>query len=155
MTTFQITIHKFGIYFAKPIWSFVRNCWFWLFHLNKISWAKNEMMLLKAWQLEPLMAIFTWEEDKVGDWTQWVITLVCNKFTGDCEDAANLAKWWFRKHGIDAEILNLYSTKEGHTICVTKDRETMVTNERVVYLNPTCWEREVLEYFRNKYEVII
>lgn len=28
MTTFQITIHKFGIYFAKPIWSFVRNCWF-------------------------------------------------------------------------------------------------------------------------------
>ena len=155
MTTFQIIIRKIAVYFSKPIWSFIRNCVFWLFHLDKIGWAKNEMVLLKAWQLEPLMTIFTWEEDKVGDWTQWVITLVCNKFTGDCEDAANLAKWWFKEHGIDAEILNLYSDKFGHTICVTKDRETMVTNERVVNLNPTRWEREVLEYFNRKYDVII
>jgi len=155
MTTFQIIIRKAGIHFSRPIWSFIRNCWFWLFHLNKIGWIKNEMMLLKAWQLEPLMAIFTWEEDRVGDWTQWVVTLVCNDFTGDCEDAAALAKWWFKEHGIEAEILNLYSKTEGHAVCVTKNRETMVTNERVVNLNPTCWEKEVLGYFNGNYETII
>jgi hypothetical protein len=113
------------------------------------------MMLLKAWQLEPLMSIFTWEEDRVGDWTQWVVTLVCNDFTGDCDDAATLAKWWFKKHGIEAEILNLYSEKEGHTICITKSRGWMVTNERVIMLHPDNWEKEVLEYFNGKYEVII
>ena len=155
MSKFQIIIRKFGVYFAKPIWSFIRNCVFWLFRLNKIAWVRNEMKALRAWQLEPLMTVFTWQEDKGGDWTQWISTLIYNGYQGDCDDAANLAKWWFKEHGVEAEILNLYSTKEGHTICVTKDRETMVTNERVVYLNPTCWEREVLEYFRNKYEVII
>ena len=53
------------------------------------------------------------------------------------------------------DIFNLYSDKSGHTVCVTKDRETMVTNERVVNLNPACWEKEMLEYFGNKYTVII
>jgi len=37
MTTFQIIIRKIGIHFSKPIWSFVRNCVFWLFRLNKIN----------------------------------------------------------------------------------------------------------------------
>ena len=155
MTTFQIIIRKIAVYFSKPIWSFIRNCVFWLFRLNKISWARNEMTALRAWELEPLMAIFTWEEDKVGDWTQWVVTLVTNSFTGDCDDAANLAKWWFKQYGVEAEILNLYSDKSGHTVCVTKDRKIMVTNERVVDLNPMNWEKEVLEYFGNKYTVII
>ena len=57
--------------------------------------------------------------------------------------------------GIEADILNLYSDKSGHTVCVTKDRETMVTNERVVELNPATWEDDILRYFGNKYEVII
>jgi hypothetical protein len=66
-----------------------------------------------------------------------------------------LAKWWFKQHGIDAEILNLYSAKEGHTICVTKDRTKMVSNENVVSLNPDTWEQGVMQYFGNKYEVIL
>ena len=101
------------------------------------------------------MTIFTWQEDKVGDWTQWVVTLVTNSFTGDCDDAAVLAKWWFKEHGVEAEILNLYSDKSGHTVCVTKDRTKMVTNERVVHLFPETWEQDIMRYFRDKYEVII
>jgi len=155
MTTFQIIIRKIAVHFSKPIWSFIRNCVFWLFRLNKIGAVRNQMKDLRAWQLEPLMTIFTWQEDKVGDWTQWVVTLVTNSFTGDCDDAAALAKWWFKEHRIKADIFNLYSDKSGHTVCVTKNRETMVTNERVVSLNPTCWEKEMLEYFGNKYTEII
>ena len=37
MTTFQIIIRKIAVYFSKPIWSFIRNCVFWLFRLNKIN----------------------------------------------------------------------------------------------------------------------
>ena len=98
---------------------------------------------------------FEWQEDRIGDWTQWVSMLIYNGLTGDCDDAAALAKWWFKQNGVEAEILNLYSAKEGHAICVTKDRTKMVTNERVVNLNPVNWEKEVMKYFGNKYTVVI
>jgi hypothetical protein len=146
---------KFGIHFAKPVWSFIRNCWFWLFNLNDIKEVRKIKADIKCLSIETLMERFLWQEDAGGDWTPWVITIIRQSFKDDCDGAANLAKWWFKEHGVEVEILNLYSDKSGHTICVTKDRTTMVTNERVVNLNPTRWEREVLEYFRNKYEVII
>ena len=155
MTTFQIIIRKIAIHFSKPIWSFIRNCAFWLFHLNKIKWAREDMKTFKELALVNLMRKFCWKTDTVGDWTCWPITLIYSEMWGDCDDAAALAKWWFKEHGVEADIFNLYSAKEGHTICVTKDRMRMVTNERVVNLNPTCWEKEMLEYFGNKYEVVI
>ena len=155
MTTLQIIIRKIAVYFSKPIWSFIRNCVFWLFRLNKIAGVNATKILLKNSSIEIVMVRFTWQEDKIGDWTQWVSTLVYNDIKGDCDDAAALAKWWFKQNGIKADIFNLYSDKEGHTVCVTKDRETMVTNERVVNLNPACWEKEMLEYFGNKYTIII
>ena len=155
MTTFQIIIRKIAVYFSKPIWSFIRNCVFWLFRLNEIDLVKNEMVALRACGLESLMALFTWQEDKAGDWTQWIVTLVENNLTGDCDDAATLAKWWFKEHGVEAEILNLYSDKEGHTVCVTTSRGWMVSNENVVMLHPLNWKKQMLEYFGNKYQVII
>ena len=144
-----------AVYFSKPIWSFIRNCVFWLFRLNEIDLVKNEMVALRACGLESLMALFTWQEDKAGDWTQWIVTLVENNLTGDCDDAAALAKWWFKEHGVEADILNLYSATEGHTICVTRDRKRMVSNRNVVSLNPATWEQDVMQYFNNEYEVII
>jgi hypothetical protein len=101
------------------------------------------------------MERFVWKADNMGDWTPWVITLIVQNFTDDCDGAATLAKWWFKQNGIKADIFNLYSDTEGHTVCITKGRTKMVTNERVVNLNPMNWEKEVMEYFGNKYEVII
>ena len=155
MTTFQTIIRKIGAYFSKPIWSFIRNCVFWLFRLNKIGQVKKEMEATKGLKIETLMNLFKWQDDVVGDWTPWVSTVIAKDLQDDCDGAAALAKWWFKQNGIKAEILNLYSDKSGHTICVTKDRTKMVTNERVVNLNPTCWEKEMLEYFGNKYTEII
>ena len=144
-----------GVYFSKPIWSFIRNCVFWLFHLNKIAEARMEMNAIKGLKIETLMNLFKWTEDKYGDWYPWVSTLLVNEMKDDCDGAATLAKWWFKEHDIKSDIFNLYSDKSGHTICVTKDRTKMVKNERVVELNPACWEKEVLEYFGNKYTEII
>ena len=155
MTTFQIIIRKIAVYFSKPIWSFIRNCVFWLFRLNKIAAARREMSVIKGLKIETLMNLFKWTEDTIGDWTQWVFTLVYNDFKGDCDDAANLAKWWFKQNGIKADILNLYNLKDGHTICVTRDRKRMVSNRNVVSLNPATWEQDVMQYFNNEYEVII
>ena len=148
-------IRKIGIHFSKPIWSFIRNCAFWLFRLNKIGQVKKEMEATKGLKIETLMNLFKWQDDVVGDWTPWVSTVIAKDLQDDCDGAAALAKWWFKQNGVEAEILNLYSDKSGHTICVTKDRTKMVTNERVVNLNPTCWEKEMLEYFGGKYTEII
>lgn len=155
MNKFQIAIRKFSVYFAKPIWSFIVNCVFWLWHLNKIGAAKKELGRIKLFPIKYVMSEFEWQEDSLKDWTQWPSTLVYKELKGDCDDAAALAKWWFTEHGVEAEILNLYSAKEGHAICVTKDRTKMVTNERVIDLNPATWEQDVMKYFGNKYDVII
>ena len=151
----KLLITKFWIKVEKPIWSFIINCCFWLVHLNKIGEVKREMEAIKSLKLETLMGMFKWSEDNFKDWTQWPSTLIYNDFKGDCDDAANLAKWWFKEHGVEAEILNLYSKTEGHAICVTKDRTKMVTNERVIDLNLATWEQDVMKYFGNKYEVIL
>ena len=91
MTTFQIIIRKIAVYFSKPIWSFIRNCVFWLFRLNKIGAARREMSVIKGLKIETLMNLFKWTEDTIGDWTPWVITLIVQNFTDDCDGAATLA----------------------------------------------------------------
>ena len=128
---------------------------FWLFRLNKIGQVKKEMEATKGLKIETLMNLFKWQDDVVGDWTPWVSTVIAKDLQDDCDGAAALAKWWFKQNGVEAEILNLYSDKSGHTICVTKDRTKMVTNERVVHLFPETWEQDIMRYFRDKYEVII
>ena len=71
MTTFQIIIRKIAVHFSKPIWSFIRNCVFWLFRLNKIAAARKEMEALKKLRFGEFMLKFRWTEDKLGDWTPW------------------------------------------------------------------------------------
>ena len=155
MTTFQIIIRKIGIHFSKPIWSFIRNCVFWLFRLNKIGAARKEMDAVKSLKIETLMNLFKWTEDKYGDWYPWVSTLLIYEMKDDCDGAAALSKWWFKQHDIKADIFNLYSDKSGHTVCVTRDRTKMVSNDRVLELNPANWEKEMLKYFGGKYTEII
>jgi hypothetical protein len=155
VTKFQIAIRKFSVYFAKPIWSFIVNCVFWLGHLDERIITRKNKEWYATFKLDELMRMFKWREDNFGDWTPWPMTLVCIGLEDDCDGAANLAKWWFTEHGVEAEILNLYSATEGHAICVTKDRTKMVSNDQVVDLNPATWEQCVLKYFNNKYVVMI
>ena len=48
----MIIIRYIGVYFSKPIWSFIRNCVFWLFHLNKIGAVRKEMEAIKGLKIE-------------------------------------------------------------------------------------------------------
>ena len=155
MTTFQIIIRKIGVYYSKPIWSFIRNLVFWIGHLNKVWAARKEMEAIKSLKLETLMGLLKWTEDNFKDWVQWPSTLIYNDFKGDCDDAARLAYWWFKQNGVEAEILNLYSAKEGHAVCITKDRKKMVTNELALELNPETWEQDMMSFFHNKYDTVI
>ena len=71
MNKFQIAIRKIGVHFSKPIWSFIRNCVFWLWHLNKISAVRADMKMLKTLTLDDFMKKFLWQDDVAGDWTPW------------------------------------------------------------------------------------
>ena len=155
MNKFQLLIRKFWIKVEKPIWSFIINLCFWLVHLNKIGYVRALKDELKERPLDNAMKWFEWTADTLKDWVQWPSTLIYNDFKGDCDDAAALAKWWFTQNGVEAEILNLFSPKYGHTVCVTKDRKVMVSNGNVIELNPATWEQDVIKYFNNEYEVII
>lgn len=155
MTTFQIAIRKFSVYFAKPILSFIVNCVFWLFRLNKISGVKREMELLKRFPIEHAMSFFKWKEDNLVDWTPWVSTIVYNTLTDDCDGAAAFAKWHFSTRSIKSRIVCLYADKIGHAICVTNDHTKFVSNDRVISINPISWYDEIMEYFGGKYEVMI
>ena len=151
----KLLITKFWLKVEKPIWSFIINCCFWLVHLNKIGEARKEMEAIKSLKLETLMGLLKWTEDNFKDWVQWPSTLIYNDFKGDCDDAARLAYWWFKQNGVEAEILNLYSAKEGHAVCITKDRKKMVTNELALELNPETWEQDMMSFFHNKYDTVI
>ena len=155
MNKFQLLITKFWIKVEKPIWSFIVNSVFWLGHLNKIGEARKEMEAIKSLKLETLMGLLKWTEDNFKDWVQWPSTLIYNDFKGDCDDAARLGYWWFKQNGVEAEILNLYSAKEGHAVCITKDRKKMVTNELALELNPETWEQDMMSFFHNKYDTVI
>ena len=155
MSKFQIIIRKFWIKVEKPIWSFIVNLFFWIGHLNEIGEIREIKDSLKYINIETMLQRFLWKKDNLADWTPWVYTIIYQDFTYDCDGAANLAKWWFKQNGIKADIFNLYSATEGHTICVTKDRMRMVTNERVVHLFTETWESDILRYVNDKYKVII
>ena len=140
-----------GVYFSKPIWSFIRSCAFWLFRLNKIGQVKKEMEATKGLKIETLMNLFKWQDDVVGDWTPWVSTVIAKDLQDDCDGAAALAKWWFKQHGIKADILNLYNSKEGHTVCVAEG--IMVSNGNVIKMNTD--RDSVLKYFNGEYDTVI
>lgn len=154
MTTFQILIRKFWVKVEKPIWSFIVNLCFWIGHLNKINEAREIKRLLLLQPLEQAMQNFVWVADNWQDWSPWTLTIASRLWTDDCDGAAVMARWWFKKHGIKSEIMYLFSDKSGHAVCVTKDRTKMVSNDRVVDLNPATWEADVLSYFGGKYTVM-
>lgn len=155
MSGLRKAITYFWIYVEKPIWSFIVNFMFWITSFSKLKETKKAMDDMKNFPLEFVMGKFTWVEDFFKDWTPWASTVVCRGMRDDCDGAAALAKWWFKQQGIKADILNLYNEKEGHTICVTKDRTKMVSNKNVIELHPDTWKDDMLAYFGGVYTVII
>jgi len=107
--------------------------------------------------LKELMSKFKWKKDNLKDWSPWVITIIARDLLDDCDGAAVLAKWWYKKHNVASRIVALYSSdgKLGHAICVRNDNMEFVSNNDIIKLDHTNWENDLLKKFGNDYSVII
>lgn len=154
MTKFRIALTWIRVHATIPIYSFVVNCLYWLTRLDKIKSVKARQEYYSTLPIKDLMARFVWTEDST-DWTKWPLTLINDNLTGDCEDAAALAKWRWKQGRIKSRIYYLYNSKAGHAVCINDRRTLMITNERIVNIHPESWKEDALGYFENVYEVIL
>jgi hypothetical protein len=157
MSGFKLTMTKFWVNVLCPIWSFIINCFYWLFKLNKISAAKDKMNKLLALPLVNVMHQFKWRDDNFKDWYPWIITIVDKNLEDDCDGAAVLAKWWLKENSISSRLVFIYSSdgKDGHAVCVSIDNTILVSNREVIDLDFTNWRQDLFNKFDNKYSVII
>lgn len=135
---------------SKPIYSTIINLLYWISRLNQIREIMSLLHVLKEYELTTLMSKFQWTEDTMRDWSSWVITTINRDFKGDCEDAAILAKWWYKKHNISSRIVYLTQKKDElslHAICVRKDNTEFISNNYVISLNSSKWKEELLYFF--------
>jgi hypothetical protein len=153
-------IQAFYIKVIFPAKSFLFNCIYWLWHIGSYKQFRKERKALaeKAKTIEDIKTImqeFTWKEDRT-DWQQWVTTLLHNDKHGDCEDAANLAKFLFKQINMPGKIYNLYGQKTGHAIFVTDDLSSLVSNSEVSTGDAGKWtDSRIKLHFNLRYNRII
>lgn len=138
-----------------PIWSFIINILYWLFHLHLLK----ENLKLKKSLLSDIKTIddvktgielFVYTSDKFKDWTPWVVTFFAREKHGDCDDAAVYGKFLFKCAGISSSLWSLRG-KTGHMVCVSKDEKYMISNNQLIELDGVS----PLKYFNGKYDRII
>jgi hypothetical protein len=145
------------IWYFKPIWSFIINSLYWLFHLGNFSSMKKEKERLKGLSLNGVMREFKWKKDNYKDWTPWASTIIARKMEDDCDGAAALAKWYLKAKGMKSSILNLYpeDMSYGHAVCIVAGNNFFVSNDEVIYINPSNWKQNLFENLDGDYTIII
>jgi len=103
------------------------------------------------------MSKFKWKKDNMVDWTPWVITIIARNMQDDCDGAAILAKWWYKKHSSRGKIVSLYSKdlKVGHAVCVRQDHKEVVSNQYVLPLDPSNWKSDLLSKFNGEFSILV
>lgn len=96
---------------------------------------------------------FTWRREDV-DWDPWVITVIHNGLTDDCDGAAVLGKYLFKLIGKDADVFHLIGKESGHAVTITKDRDYMISNSNLYKIKDN-WMRDVYNYFNGRYRHVI
>ena len=148
-------IDLFYIKIANPIWSFLINCLYWLFHFYKLPSALKErnIISMKAQvfaEIPGLLKKVTYTPDSWKDWTPWIITLIARDFKDDCDGSAVFGKFLFKCAGYKSKIKSLRG-KTGHAICVTNDGKYMISNNQLIELNGVS----PLKYFDGRYNKVI
>jgi len=143
----------------KPIWSFVINLIYWIFHIFSLSKTlatkkelKNTTRTLA--NVKDVMKKFSWTKDNFKDWNAWVITIINKDYKDDCDGAAILAIWLLNTINIESEMVLLYGSS-CHAICVSKDRTKMFSNKLYKTLTPEKWKEQVLEFHGGAYNKIV
>ena len=72
------------------------------------------------------------------------------KFTGDCNDAAVLAKWAFKQIGMKGHIYLLKRSSRSHVVFITDDKQWMVSNNDVVKIESEDWKKFVVNWAWHK-----
>jgi hypothetical protein len=154
----KLLLQKVWIYILRPIWSFFINLGYWTINLHNLKNAIEIRNSIKDLSLKSILHNFIWTEDYAKDWTPWIITITNRKWKDDCDGSATLAKYWYKTKGIKSEIIELFDSnfKIGHAICIRKDHTEFTSNNDVITIkNSNDWKTEVLNYFDNKYSIII
>lgn len=141
-----------------PIVSFFVNCWWWLWHLNRLSKARTDKRLIRVECIQDIinhMKLFTWRSEKI-EWRPWIITIIANDLSDDCDGAAEYGKWLIKKLGHKADVYNLWKTGShfGHAVCYSRDLDLLISNDSVNKLNMENWREGLLWAFDYDYDMI-
>lgn len=157
MLAIRILLQKLWVKVMWPIWSFIVNLCYWICRPFSIKEALAKKKALLDQDLKSIMTIFWWRQDRFKDWYPWVITIVNKDISDDCDGAASLAKWWWKKHGVSSRFVYLYTENfsEGHVVCVANSNLTFVSNSEVIDIDPSNWQQDLLSRFNNMYSIVI
>ncbi len=153
----KLAIIYFWNYGIKPWWTIIINLFFYLFHINKISYVKEQKEILKKQPLKTVMKSFKWKEDSFKDWIPWIFTIIVKNLQDDCDGAAALAKWHLKENGIKSRTISIYSKNldVGHAICVANDNTFFVSNNDIINLDSKNWKEDLFKKLDNRFSRII
>jgi hypothetical protein len=144
---------KLWVYILCPIWSFIINCLYWLFHPHKY-WATKKIIKIHKNKIKSRSDIkksllkVKCVSGNFKNWKPWVITFVARGLKDDCDGTAIFGKFVFKCAGIDSNIWHLRDKKTGQAICVTKDESYMIMNNQLIKLDGMS----PLKYFDGIYD---
>jgi len=114
--------------------------------------------LKKLHDLEMFMLSFRYVPDKPFEWVPWESTAY-HRFKDDCDGAAVLWNWGFKKLGLSSSMYRLKGKEGNHRITISFNKTKKITyigsNNTLVKLKTDDWENEVLRWFDYKYTGII
>jgi len=152
---------KLWIIILYPIWSFIINSLYWLFHIHQLKKVlvikKNKLRssVHSIKDVKKIMSNFKWTKDNFKDWTPWLITIINRDLKDDCDGAAILGKWLLKQINIKSSIYYLYGKNCGHAICISSDKSLFISNHQVLYLTKINWKHKILKRFDYKYNQIV
>jgi len=149
-----------NMYAINPVWSFIVNLGYWVLNINNLKntiAAKGiiKRSIINREDVEKEINKFRWRKDRLKDWHPWVITIVHNNLSDDCDGAAYYGKWLFKCAGIKSKIYRLRSYNKGHMVCITDGKRFMISNAYLIKITNVDFEKFVLDYFNGTYEYMM
>ena len=154
----KLQLQRLWVYILRPIWSFIINVCYWIFNLNNLMDAIKVKKEIQDLKLKELLYKFIWVSNAAKDWIPWIITITNRKWKDDCDGAATLANYWYKKNGIKSSVINLFDSKFtiGHAICVKNDHTEFTSSDKVIVIkNSDNWEKEIFKFFNDEYSIMI
>lgn len=124
--------------------SFFRNLYYKIRYYYKLEDAKAELREWSAWlqagglpTFKRMMAQFKWRSDGGYEWIPDSPEMVVARgWKDDCDGAAVIAEWGFKKIGMPCRIYRLDRKGGGHRVTVTNDHAYFTSNASVIEIPP-------------------